>query len=211
VGTKLRPLAAALVALTGCVTVSNRGAYPALEVQPGMASQFTAVWSGFDAADGAAAANLSQAFARDLAAAGIFQRLAPAGSSGDVILHGTAQVLHQPGDDPESHFSTGESILLVPMYAVWGVLLLVGVPSDCGDANAVLDLQAVDAHTGALVGHWQAKDEATSCSGLYYRGWPLGRALRRASANLLAQLRASAPMLREAAAPPPPMAPAVAR
>jgi len=84
---------------------------------------------------------------------------------------------------------------LIPIYAVWGALILVGVPTDCGDASASLDLFAYEARTGTPLRRWHAEASATSCAGIYYRGWPLAKALQRAAGELLDKLHADAPAL----------------
>jgi hypothetical protein len=144
--------------------------------------------------DAAASPRLTDDFVRDLRAADIFSGVdvgTPTNGT-EILLTGSAIVLKQPGDDKSVHFSTGESILLIPIYALWGVGILVGVPSDCGDADVDLAMQAVDARNGNVLREWRVKASGGACAGLYYGGWPLGDALQKAVSQLLEEMRCDA-------------------
>jgi hypothetical protein len=189
------------LALAACVKVTDRGDYPRVKTQPGASIPLRVSVMPFTSRDPGAGERLSAAFARDLDASHIFSAAGPSLPYPDLIINGNAVVLKQPGDEKKG-VSTGESILIIPLYALWGVGILFGVPSDCGDAKAELELTAWNPHTGAPVWKWQAAADGSECAGLYYSGWPMGDALHNTVGKLLQQIRAAAPELARRVRPP---------
>ncbi len=192
-----KTLLGALAAVTalGCVTISHRGAYPPVDPTPSAPVALRVSLRPLAAADSGESQRLTESFWRDLNAQRVFDSTVPEGPFTDVLLTGSV-LTKQPGDEGHGFgLSTGESILLIPIYAAWGALLLVGVPSDCEGASASIYLQAYEERSGALLRSWHVETHATACAGLYYQGWPLAKALRRATGQLLDQLRADAPAL----------------
>jgi hypothetical protein len=162
----------------------------------------------FPHGDAGVSQRLTMSFLRDLQASGLFSEVGVNLPGAHVVLEGNIMLLRQPGS--ESSGGGGALIggggsgngavlllaILIAFVALWAVAMAFGAPSDCGDGKAALVLRARDAPTGTLMRQWEGRAEVTACTGLYYSGWPLGKALNLAAAQVLDGLRRDAAGLR---------------
>jgi len=90
-----------LVALagSGCVTISNRGAYPPIEARAFKPAPLRVSVRPFADRDVTESQRLTEAFGRDLAAARVFDGVIQEGPWSDVVLVGAVLSTKQPGDD----------------------------------------------------------------------------------------------------------------
>jgi len=137
---------------------------------------------------------LTESFIADLRSSKIFAEVTKSPEQVDVLLFCKALNLQQP----ISNRSMDNEAMgwLIPMtLSSLGVLPLLGVPTDCGEARAGIEVRALDPRFKQEFFNWYGEAKARSCSGLYYRGWPLSKALSQATGKILEGMQRDAPKL----------------
>jgi hypothetical protein len=145
---------------------------------------------------------LTTSFFRHLQASQLFAALRrttdtesnqPAGlQSTQVLLAGKITSLRQGKQAQKGIRSSGGGSgggILLAIFAVYGVGVLFGAPTDSDDGAATIELDAIDRKTGVVFHRFRAHSKERAYAGLYYRGWPLGKALRHAASRLIEQLK----------------------
>ena len=97
---------------------------------------------------------------------------------------------------PENRFlDDGHVQMAVTMGWVLLPLSVLGVPLDWGDAEARVQVRALEPEFRQPVGQWSASASASDAAGLYYGGWPLAKALRQAADEIIVQMRKDLPAI----------------
>ncbi len=187
---------------TGCVITANAGRYIPDDrpEPPANPVQLKAGVVEFTEGRGARTdetRRLTESFLSDLKNSGIFTEVvAGSGEKVDVLLTGSLLEMRQPISN-RSMDNDAMGWLIPMVISSLGVLPLLGVPTDCGQAKASIEVRALDPRFKQEFKIWHGEAEAHSCSGLYYRGWPLSRALSRATGKILEEMERDAPNLRK--------------
>jgi hypothetical protein len=215
-------LCALLCGSSACVTVSNPGQYlprrPSGEAGPRVPLRVVLQpfrWGAGGTAEGKEMSaerlkshlprtpeteRLTASFARDLGEAQIFSGLEIAETGGELILEGELLKLRQPGPTKVGSSGGGGDgyalVILATALVIYGVGIPFGAPTDWGEGEAALVVRARDPEYGQVLKQWEGKARCYALRGLYYRGWPLSKALGQATGQVLADMRRDAPKLR---------------
>ncbi|MFC1654361.1 HEAT repeat domain-containing protein [Myxococcota bacterium] len=187
--------------MTGCVITANAGRYipddrPDTRSDPVELKVGVVEFTDRRGAHTDDTRRLTESFLADLKSWGIYARVVGSADNVDVILAGRALSMQQPIS--ERHMDNQAMGMLIPMVmSSLGVLPLLGVPTDCGNAKATIDVRALDPRFGQELYNWYGEGSGRSCSGLYYRGWPLSKALSRATGKILTGMERDAPKLKK--------------
>jgi hypothetical protein len=174
---------------TGCVITANAGRYipddrpdpraDPVELKVGV-SEFTDRIGALTEET----RRLTESFIADLKASGIYAEVVGPGEDVDVLLSGSLLGMQQPIENRSMDNEAMGWLIPVTLSSL-GVLPLLGVPTDCGEAKASIEVRALDPRFKQELKSWYGEAKARSCSGLYYRGWPLSKALSRATGKIL--------------------------
>jgi hypothetical protein len=186
---------------TGCLITSNAGRYipddrPDPRADPVELKVGVREFTDRMGAHTEETRRLTESFIGDLKSSGIYAEVVGSADNVDVLLTGSLLGMQQP---IENRSMDNDAMgWLIPMtLSTLGVFPLLGIPTDCGDAKASIEIHALDPRFKQELYSWYGEAEARSCSGLYYRGWPLSKALSRATGKILEAMGQDAPRLKQ--------------
>jgi hypothetical protein len=197
------PVLLAVFALwtTGCVITSNAGRYipddrPEPRADPVELKVGVLEFTDRRGACTDETRRLTESFLADLKSSKIYAEVAKTGENVDMVLTGSLLGMRQP----ISNRSMDNDAMgwLIPMtLSSLGILPLLGIPTDCGEATARIEIRALDPRFKQELNSWHGEAKARSCSGLYYRGWPLSKALSQATGKILVEMERDAFKLKQ--------------
>jgi len=186
---------------TGCVITANAGRYipddrPDSRAEPVRLKVGVAEFTDRRGAHTGETRRLTESFLADLKSSGIYAEVVGSGEDADVLLAGSLLGMQQP---IENRSMDNDAMgWLIPMtLSSLGILPILGVPTDCGEAKASIEVRALDPRFKQEFCSWYGEAKARSCSGLYYRGWPLSKALSQATGKILEGMERDAPKLQK--------------
>jgi len=174
---------------TGCIVTSNAGRYipddrPEPRTNPVELKIGVSEFTDRMGARTEETRRLTESFMDDLKSSRIYAEVVESGEDVDVLLAGRLLGMQQPIENRSMDNEAMGWLIPVTLSSL-GVLPLLGVPTDCGEAKASVEVRALDPRFKQELYSWYGEAKARSCSGLYYRGWPLSKALSQATGKIL--------------------------
>jgi hypothetical protein len=185
--------------MTGCVITANAGRYipddrPEPRADPVQLKVGVLEFTDRLGARTDDTRRLTESFLADLKSSGIYAEVVGSGENVDVLLAGSLLGMQQPIENRSMDNEAMGWLIPVTLSSL-GVLPLLGVPTDCGEAKASVEVRALDPRFKQVLKNWYGEAKTRSCSGLYYRGWPLSKALSQATGKILEGMERDAPKL----------------